>query len=55
VVEFGAHGSQTGLDVSETFAEGQLSEGHAKKLVETGEGSDTMISAIALNALSEFA
>ena len=35
VVELLFHGPQTALDVAKTFAEGQLSKGHAKELIET--------------------
>jgi hypothetical protein len=55
VIEFGLHGSQTGLDISQAFAKGQLSECHAKKLVETVEGSRTMVAAIATDTASEIA
>lgn len=54
MIEFWFHGSKTGLDVSETFSIGELSEGHAEKLIETREGSDTILASIVPNTFVEF-
>ena len=54
MIEFGLHGSKTGFDVSETFPIGELSEGHAEKLIETREGSDTILASIVPNTFVEF-
>ena len=53
VIEFGLHSPQTGFDVPKAFAKGQLSKGHAKKLVQTGEGLDTMVAVIATDTTPE--
>jgi len=47
VVEFGFHGAQTGLDLAQTFAAGQLGKCHAEKLVEAGKTSHATIALIA--------
>ena len=54
MIEFWFHGSKTGLDVSETFPIGELSEGHAEKLIETREGSNTILASIVPNTFAEF-
>jgi len=51
VIEFGLHRAETGLDVSQALTEGQLSECHAKILIETGERFDFVIAVVALHAL----
>ena len=53
VIEAILHRSQTGLDISETLAVGQLSEGQAEELIETGETFDLVIPAVAADAFSE--
>jgi hypothetical protein len=53
MIEFGTQGSQTGFDVAQALAIGQLREGHAEKLVETGERSYAMIASMAFDATPE--
>lgn len=53
VVQLGADGSQAGLDVAQTFPEGQLREGHAEKLIEAGELLDLVFSPVPANRLSK--
>ena len=50
MIEFWAQGSQTGFDIAEGLSGGELGEGHAVELIETGEFSDAMVSAIAIDA-----
>lgn len=45
--------SETNLCFSEALPIGQLSEGHTKKLVETAEGFDLVISVVGLNATAK--
>jgi hypothetical protein len=54
MIGFGLHGSKAGFDVSETFAIGELSKGHAEELIETGEGSDTILASIMSHTFVEF-
>jgi len=54
VIEAILHRSQTGLDIAETFAVRQLSEGQTEELIETGETFDLVIPAVAPDAFSEF-
>jgi hypothetical protein len=53
VIEFFPVGVEARYDVSQTFAKGQLSEGHAEELIETGEASYFVIAVISKNALVE--
>jgi hypothetical protein len=60
VIQLGANGPQASLDVAQTLPEGQLREGHAEKLVEAGEFSesstcwlDLVLSPVPANSLSE--
>ena len=53
VVQLGANGPQAGLDVAQTFPEGQLREGHAEKLIEAGELLDLVLSPVPANSLPE--
>jgi len=46
VVQFGLHGTQTGLDVAQALAIRQLGEGHAEELVVAGEGVYAMCPAV---------
>ena len=50
MIEFWSESSQTGFDISQRLSSGELSEGHAVELIETGELSDAMISAISIDA-----
>lgn len=54
VVELGADGRAARGDVAQTFAKGELGEGQDQKLFVSGEGTDTMVAAVATNALVEF-
>jgi hypothetical protein len=53
VIEFLSVGVEARYDVSQAFAIGQLSEGHAEELIETGEASYFVIAVISKNALVE--
>jgi hypothetical protein len=53
VVEFLSHGSQTALDIAETFAKGQLGKGHAKELIETRESTNAFVSMVSADTLPE--
>ena len=50
VIEFGFLGAQTGLDVSEALAVGELCKGHTEVLIETREADDFVVSLVALHA-----
>lgn len=50
VIKLGLLGAQTGLDIAETFAIGELSEGQAKELIPTGEFFDVAIALVAIDA-----
>ena len=50
MIQLGAQGPQTGFDIAETFSAGELSEGHAVELIETGKPAGAMIAAIAIYA-----
>src|ERR1700723_512150 len=43
VIQFGFHRIQAGFDIAETVTAGQLSKGHAEKLIEAGELFDTIV------------
>ena len=51
VIKFSTHCTKAALDSTKTFAICQLGEGHAKKLIETGERLDLVVASIALHAL----
>jgi len=53
VIEFRRHRSQASLDIAETLAIGQLSEGHGEKLIPTRETFDLMAAAIAGDTAAE--
>jgi len=55
VIELSPDGPQAGFDVPQAFPEGQLGEGHAEELVETGKSLDLVFPAVSVDALSEFA
>ena len=54
VIESRAQDAQTGLDVAQTFAAGQLSKGHAQELVPTGKTADLVVALVAIHTTSEF-
>lgn len=54
VIEFGSQCAETGFDVAETLAPGQLGKGHDHELFVGGQSADTEIASIALNTLVEF-
>jgi len=53
VVQLPAHRTQTGFDVAETLAVGQLSKGHCQILVAARKAPMMRISAITLNTFLE--
>lgn len=53
VVELGGLAAQTGFDVAQTLAIGQLGECHTQKLVETSEVFDLVFSIVSSNTSSE--
>ncbi len=54
MVQFGGYGAQTGLDVAQTFAEGQLCKSQTKKLIAAREATQAAITLIATNTGVEF-
>jgi hypothetical protein len=50
VIKLGLLGTQTGFDIAETFAVGELSEGQTKKLIPAGEFFDVAIALVAIDA-----
>ena len=54
VIEPTPHGSKAGLDIAETFAIRQLSEGQTEELIEAGETLDLVVAAVTPNAFSKF-
>src|ERR1019366_7931572 len=55
VIQFGFHRIQAGFDIAKTVSTGQLSKRHAKKLIETGELSDTIVALVLADAAIEIA
>jgi hypothetical protein len=53
VVEFRAKGRQTGFDVAQTFAPGQLGESQHKKLFISGEFADAAVAVVTGDTLVE--
>ena len=53
MLEFWFHRPQTDFDVAERFFESQLRKGHTQELVETRKGPQTVVAAIASDALME--
>ena len=53
VVELGVLGAQTGLDVAQALAVGELGEGHAQVLIEAGKALHLVMAAIALDTAPE--
>lgn len=54
MVSFTADGIQTGDDVAQALAEGELGEGEGQKLIATGEPTRPMIPAVTTDAGVEF-
>jgi hypothetical protein len=54
VIEFSLSGTETGFDVSEAFPIGQLSKGHAEKLVPARKVFDFVVAVVTLNAFVKF-
>ena len=54
VIEFGSQSAQTGFDVAQTLAPGQLGKSHDNELFVAGQPADAEVAAIALNTLVEF-
>ena len=50
VIKLGLLGTQTGFDIAETFAIGELSEGQTKELIPAGEFFDVAIALVAIDA-----
>jgi hypothetical protein len=53
VVELVALRTQTGLDIAQALAVGELCEGHAQKLVEAAERLDLVLARVALHTAAE--
>jgi hypothetical protein len=54
VIKLGLHGSQTYLDIAKTLLISQLSESHAKELIQTRKGSNPVFALIPTNTFVEF-
>jgi hypothetical protein len=54
VLEFGAQGSQTGFDVAQALAVGQLGESQDQEVLVRGQRTDPMVAPIAADTLVEF-
>jgi len=54
VIKLGLHGPQACFDIAKTLAVSQLSEGHAKELIETRKVPNSVFALIPANALVEF-
>lgn len=53
-IELGLRRTQTCLDVSQAFPEGQLGKGHAQILIPTGEAFDLVVAVVSIDALAKF-
>ena len=53
VIELAGRGSQAGFNVSQTFAIGELCEGHAQELIPTRKAAQPLIAAVARHAPAE--
>lgn len=53
MIEFVVLCAQAGFDIPEAFPVGELGEGQAQELVETGEGFDFVMATIALYTTSK--
>jgi len=54
VIKLGLHGPQTYFDIAKALLISQLSEGHAKELIEAGKGPNPVFALIPKNAFVEF-
>jgi hypothetical protein len=54
VIKLGLHGPKARFDIAKTLPISQLSEGHAKELIETRKVSNPMFALIPENAFVEF-
>ena len=54
VIEFRAEGRQTGFDVAQTFAPGQLGEGQHEELFVGGQFADAEVAVVTGDTLVEF-
>ena len=54
VIEFGAKGRQTGFDVAQTFAPGQLGEGQHEELFVGGQLADAEVAVVTGDTLVKF-
>ena len=54
VISFSTQCVQTGFDVAEAFAEGELGEGEREKLIAAGESAMTLMATVTSNARVEF-
>lgn len=54
MIELGLHRTETGFDIAQALAIGQLHEGHAEKLVQTGEPPNSAVALISANTKVEF-
>ncbi len=53
VIELGFLGAQTGLDIAQALAIGELGESHAQVLIETGKALHLVMAAVALDTAPE--
>jgi hypothetical protein len=53
MVKLGLMSSQTGFDVAQTFAIGQLCEGHAEKLIEMRESLGGVVGRVTLHTAAK--
>jgi hypothetical protein len=54
MIKLGLHGPQACLDVAKTLPISQLSEGHAKELIETRKTLNPVLPSISVNTFVEF-
>jgi hypothetical protein len=50
MLELGLLGTETGFDIAETFAVGELSKGQTKELIPAGEIFDVAIALVSIDA-----
>jgi len=50
VVQFGLSGPKAGLNISQAFSVGELSEGHTKELIPAGKAYDVAIAVVSIDA-----
>jgi hypothetical protein len=53
VVEFGLNGTETDLDIAETFSISQLSEGHTEKLIQAGKTLNLVMPPISFDTFAK--